>query len=320
MRRTELDTTDPDMARQWIADAYTEVAPRLSGDLADFRMRVTSLVTDRFRIDDLVHTMRGETDTAPYQSLVVHRVRSGCSRTAMGSRSTTCRAGDISLMDPCRAGTSAWDPIDLESVALDLRGVQVVGAELSGLPADRVRFGLCEPLDGALRSYWARTVDHVRYHVLVDEQVVASPLVRAEAFRQLATAALAAFPNSALDALHDPLGPPPGNGDPATVRRAIEFMDANAHREIDITQIAAAARIGPRGLQHAFRRHRGQSPLEYLRMVRMDAAHRDLQDADPTRGDTVGAIVAKWGFANPGRFAVDYRRVHGRSPSDTLRR
>ena len=35
--------------------------------------------------------------------------------------------------------------------------------------------------------------------------------------------------------------------------------------------------------------------------------------------DTVAAIALHWGFANPGRFAVDYRAAYGRSPSQTLR-
>ncbi|MHC1559020.1 helix-turn-helix transcriptional regulator [Actinomycetospora sp. C-140] len=320
MIRTEVETTDPEVAREWIADAYTEVTPRLSGDVTDFRMRVTSLVTDRFRIDDLVHTMHGEAGTAPYGGLVVQRVRSGGFRTTMGPHSVTREAGELAVMDPWRPGTTVWEPLDIESVVLDLRALQTVGAELSGLPPERVRVELGVPLSEALGSYWARTVEHVRRHVLVDDEVLAAPLVRAEAFRQLATAALAVFPNSALETLGDPCGPLAGGAEPATIRRAVEFMDANAHRDIDITQIAGAARIGTRGLQHAFRRHRGQTPLEYLRTVRMDAVHRELQAGDPTRGDTVGAIVAKWGFTNPGRFAVDYRRVHGYSPSDALRR
>ena len=318
--RSEVETADPEVARQWIADAYTEVSPRLSGDLADFRMRVTSQVTDRFRIDDLVHTTSGEAGIAPYRSLVVHRVRSGRHRMTMGAQSIDRGTGETGVMDPWRPASMTWEALEIESVALDLWNLQAVGAELSGLRPDQVRFGLGVPLSGPLAAYWARTVDHVRRHVLADDAVVAAPLVRAEAFRQLATAVLAVFPNSALDALDDPLGPRAGSADPATIRRAVEFMDANAHRDIDITQIAEAARIGPRGLQHAFRRHRGQTPLEYLRSVRMAGAHRDLRAADPSRGDTVGAIVAKWGFTNPGRFAADYRRVHGCSPSATLRR
>jgi transcriptional regulator GlxA family with amidase domain len=131
---------------------------------------------------------------------------------------------------------------------------------------------------------------------------------------------LLSFPNTALHALSDPLQSGPGAAEPATVRRAMDFMDANAHREITLTQIAQAARIGPRALQMAFQRHRDQTPMHYLRQARLQGVHRDLQAGDPTRGDTVAEIAARWGFRHGQRFAGHYRDVYGCSPSDTLRR
>jgi AraC-like DNA-binding protein len=50
----------------------------------------------------------------------------------------------------------------------------------------------------------------------------------------------------------------------------------------------------------------------------MERAHLDLQHAQP--GDTsVAALAARWGFTHLGRFAVEYRRRYGHSPSQTLR-
>jgi len=103
------------------------------------------------------------------------------------------------------------------------------------------------------------------------------------------------------------------------LRRALDYIDEHAGEDIGVEEIAAEARIGARGLQMLFRRHRDTTPLAHLRQVRLTRAHADLQAADPTAGDTVGAIAARWGFANAGRFSVEYRRVHGRSPSETLR-
>lgn len=108
--------------------------------------------------------------------------------------------------------------------------------------------------------------------------------------------------------------------EPAVVRRAAEFIDANAHRKMSIVEIAEAARISTRGLQVAFRRHRGQTPVAYLRQVRMEGACRDLMAGDPQRGDTVSCIARRWRLTNPGRFAAAYRHVYGCPPSNTLRR
>jgi transcriptional regulator GlxA family with amidase domain len=127
------------------------------------------------------------------------------------------------------------------------------------------------------------------------------------------------FPNNAVAALDE--RPAPGTrAEPATVRRAVAFIDANAHRPIGLADIAEAARLSARGLRRAFRRYRGCTPLHYLRQVRLAGAHRDLQAGDPTRGDTVPIIAARWGFTHAGTFSADYRRIHGRSPSQTLHR
>lgn len=108
-------------------------------------------------------------------------------------------------------------------------------------------------------------------------------------------------------------------GSPATVLRAVEFIEVHASREIGLVEIAAAARLGTRALQLAFRAHHDVTPLEYLRRVRMARAHADLQQADPTFGATVGAVATRWMFTNPGRFAGQYREIYGSSPGGTLR-
>ncbi|WP_433802171.1 helix-turn-helix transcriptional regulator [Actinomycetospora sp. CA-084318] len=124
---------------------------------------------------------------------------------------------------------------------------------------------------------------------------------------------------AALVAPHHDARPAAEPAEPAALRRAVEYIEAHAGEDVTLDEIARAARIGPRALQLAFNRHRGGSPMAYLRQVRLLRAHRDLEAADPTQGDTVAAIAAQWGFANPGRFATMYRESYGISPSRTLR-
>jgi transcriptional regulator GlxA family with amidase domain len=105
---------------------------------------------------------------------------------------------------------------------------------------------------------------------------------------------------------------------PQTLRGAIEFIHENAHRDIGLSDIAAALNVTPRSVQYMFRRHLATTPLEYLRRVRLDRAHRDLQAADPAV-DTVMEIAGRWRFAHPGRFSMAYKEAFGRPPSRTLR-
>ncbi|WP_102145011.1 helix-turn-helix domain-containing protein [Mycobacterium hubeiense] len=109
-----------------------------------------------------------------------------------------------------------------------------------------------------------------------------------------------------------------GDGQPPVLRRALALIHDKADAEIGLCDIAAAAGVTPRAVQYMFRRHLGMTPLEYLKRVRLDRVHRDLQAADPSV-DTVSAIAGRWGFTHAGRFSVAYRQAFGTAPSATLR-
>ena len=86
-----------------------------------------------------------------------------------------------------------------------------------------------------------------------------------------------------------------------------------------MAEIAVAARVTPRALQAGFRRHFGDTPTGYLRRVRLERAHRELQAAGPASGLTVKAVACRWGWASHSRFAVAYQQRFGVPPSRTLR-
>ncbi len=108
------------------------------------------------------------------------------------------------------------------------------------------------------------------------------------------------------------------NSHPPLLRRALSYIHDNAHHDITVSDIAAAVNVTPRSVQYSFRQHLQTTPLEYLRRVRLDRAHRELQSADPSM-DTVMAIAGRWGFGHAGRFSRIYKQAFGTSPSQTLR-
>jgi transcriptional regulator GlxA family with amidase domain len=105
---------------------------------------------------------------------------------------------------------------------------------------------------------------------------------------------------------------------PETLRRAIGFIHENAHLDVGLGDIAAAIGVTPRSVQYMFRRHLSTTPLEYLRRVRLERAHRDLLAANPAV-DTVMEIAGRWRFSHAGRFSIAYREAFGLPPSRTLR-
>jgi AraC-like DNA-binding protein len=134
-------------------------------------------------------------------------------------------------------------------------------------------------------------------------------LLAAELERHALMMTLSAFPTTFSDALRRPAQ---RAGAPASVRRALTYIDENAHRAITIDDVAAAAFISTRGLQYAFRRALDITPAEALRRARLEGARRDLRGGN---GPSVGEIARRWGFSNSTRFTAAYREAFGALPS-----
>ena len=312
--RYQWSSTDPEEATEHLRATYADFRPpRIPAEGFSFWTRHAE--AGPLAVSHLRHTGPFRSCIEPPPSLlVVQTLGGGPYHVVDGGREVS---GTLQLSPTWSSYDTGWEDVTVQVVSLAIDEVARVGAELSGLEAPAVSFTSAAPISSALADYWCRLSTHVHDEVLGSDALMAEPLVRANIVRGLAVALLATFPNTALDALSRPGGA--DGAEPATVRRAVQFMDAHANEDIGLADIADAARIGARSLQLAFRRHRDTTPLEYLRRVRLEGAHRDLLDADPTRGDRVEAIAARWGFAHPGRFSVVYRGHYGRSPGATLR-
>jgi AraC-like DNA-binding protein len=124
---------------------------------------------------------------------------------------------------------------------------------------------------------------------------------------------LLGLPHSHTQRLHrQKVGAAPGN-----VRRAEEFMRANAGTPLTITEMAQAAQCSIRALQVAFQRFRGTTPMAALRRLRLDEARAEILRAGRT--ESIARIAAGHGFSTPSRFAQLFRRTYGVYPSDALR-
>jgi AraC-like DNA-binding protein len=154
-----------------------------------------------------------------------------------------------------------------------------------------------------------RTILHARFQLARQrfEQLTARYDALQARFRELSEAAAEAQ------------APPAAPAVPATLRRAVALIDTRAMHDVTLDDLTAVAGVSARALQEAFRRHFDTTPLGYLRDVRYEHAHHDLLAADPTSGDTVAAIAARWRFTHLGRFARGYRCRYGVLPTHTLR-
>jgi AraC-like DNA-binding protein len=188
----------------------------------------------------------------------------------------------------------------------------------AGAPGHRpgpVRLTGHRPHSPAAARQLGQTVGYVRDHVLTAPGLADQPLVASTAAQHLAAGVLAAFPTTAST---DPTATDRNDARPATLRRALAYIDDHAGEPVTVADIAAAAHVTVRALQYAFRRHLDTTPLAHLRRVRLAHAHDDLRAADPLDGTTVTDVAARWGFFHAGRFAGLYRSAYGHPPHRTL--
>lgn len=104
----------------------------------------------------------------------------------------------------------------------------------------------------------------------------------------------------------------------STVKTVKKFIDLQWGQPLNVTDLAQAANVSIRTLFKHFKAACGCTPLEYLKLVRLNNARAMLQMAN--KSTTVLGIALKCCFQNPGHFARDYRLAFGERPSETLER
>jgi transcriptional regulator GlxA family with amidase domain len=102
------------------------------------------------------------------------------------------------------------------------------------------------------------------------------------------------------------------------VAQAEAIAAANAEEPLSIPAICRALSISQRTLRKAFRSVHGQSPSRGLRVLRLNRARQALLSVDAETA-RVTEIAICFGFVELGRFSVEYRKLFGESPSQTLR-
>ncbi|MGQ5265259.1 AraC family transcriptional regulator [Micromonospora sp. ZYX-F-536] len=309
-------TTDTDEAHAYIRRAFLDVTVRFSGegrDGAGLRTVATGLAD--IDVTRLHYSARTQLQTAPGGDLNITHMMSGHFTVARGKDEYRLRSGEVALMLPDQPMDADFDDIDAFIARLPRALLEEVAHSQSGISGADLRFDSYRPISATLGRHWTRTLSHLTRSVLSDPALMANPLIAGNTRHLLAATALAVFPNTSLDAGLRATG----KVTPQALRRALAYIDDNAEQPITVEQVAAAAGVHARTLQLAFRRHRDTTPMQYVRQVRLERAHRDLQAADPGTGVTVTMIAKRWGFTHLGRFGTDYRAAYGSSPSHTLR-
>lgn len=313
MRNLVFESDDLGATEEFLNSAYTRMRIGSNGP-EKIRTRIRRDVLGAVNFDQLALGFDMAYDAQPLGRVCLVTVHTGrIDENYHGAGTDTFTSGQTGLLTPhdlpysgtirnSRYDITMFDPAVLDRVAIAGDGpVRVTGHR---------------PVNAAAGHRLRRTIAHLQ-QVAADPHTAASALVAATAADYLAATVLATMPTSAV---REPDAVDRHDAHPETVRRAVAYLESHLAENIAVTDVAAAAFVTPRALQLAFRRHLRTTPLEYLRRLRLAAAHEELVGGSAGDGLTVAAVARRWGFSHPGRFAVAYRAAYGCAPGATLRR
>ncbi len=116
-----------------------------------------------------------------------------------------------------------------------------------------------------------------------------------------------------------PIGSPPSACkrplEPYVLKCADRFILDHIGEALAVNRLAKHCGVSLRTLEKTFTDFRGLTPVAHIRNMRLDRAHRGLQESDAT----VGEIAARFGFRSSTTFALEYRKRFGMAPSRTKR-
>lgn len=103
------------------------------------------------------------------------------------------------------------------------------------------------------------------------------------------------------------------------VARVQAYLQAQPLATPSVTDLCELTHVSRRTLQYCFEQVLGLSPLQYLRLMRLNAVRRLLL-VGLEEGDTIAQLAARYGFWHAGQFSADYKGLFGEPPSATLAR
>ena len=220
---------------------------------------------------------------------------------------------DVHLLMPDRHfHLEAVDGCRLLAVCLDSDQVSDYALRLSGSPGPhgaegRPRMPLSTPMQLTLVRELAQLWSDVRRSGIP----ATSDIDLAEREDALITAYLLATQGTKPDY------PSLRRRDAALISRAEEYLCAHLTDPVSRAALADATGVSIRTLSRCFTKRWGTGPMGFLKARRMEAAYRDLLGAEP--GETsVTEVASRYGFIQFGKFAGEFKRAFGESPSATL--
>lgn len=233
-----------------------------------------------------------------------------------GHRETTSADERGIVLNPTQRNTVRWDP-QAEQLILKIPRSSLeshLGNLIGRSVAEVVDFDFGLDLTTGAGRGLVRAVEFLAAELNRPDGLAEIPLAREQLEAFVMTQLLYAGRHQFSDALAAP-GEVVRFGRLAPV---IRYMEANADEPLTPHQLARVGYMSVRTLHASFQQTFGESPMSYLRRLRLDHVRSELLSSDPGTV-RVTDVAMKWGFYHQSRFAQQYRERFNELPSATLR-
>ena len=321
MDAIRLHVTEPDQAREICGRVYYPHRLTVLHDPTGFAMSLSALNLGSVAVGLLRYAGEVCLETAELETgYEVNVPLSGRLLTSSGPAEVYATPDTAALYRPdARTRLQGWaDGGELFGLKIARPALEARLADLAGTPVRGVvRLGPSLDLRaGAGLRWWA--LARALAALTADPD---GPLAQPMVVRPLVDSVLAALLYAADHPYRAALAAPCPRAGTAAVNRAVDLLEAEPDKPWTVVDLARGVGLSTRALQYGFAAQVGQSPMAYLRQVRLQRADADLRAAASVghgAGRGVAAIASRWGFTNFGRFAAAYRARYGRTPSETL--
>ncbi|HEU5038368.1 MAG TPA: AraC family transcriptional regulator [Nocardioides sp.] len=313
----QLRIDDPGAASELVSRAYLPVRVTPPRDHHGFLMGLTEVRMNRMTAGIVSLDTPARLTSSMAENVHLNLTLHGRSVwRGHGADPIVADAGSGALYNPGQAADSLWSEA-CEQLCLMIPP-EVLETELETLTGRSLRAPLHFvpelSLDGGLTRLLTPTLRLLAAELHHPNSAVHLPATGRHVEGLVLDGLLLGQRHSHSDLLHRPAPAAPG-----PIARAVELIQEDPELPWTSVGLASEVHLSVRALQDGFRRWHGQTPMTYLRDVRLRAVHQVLTAARPGTV-RVQDVALRFGLMHPGRFSTCYREKFGESPSATLAR
>lgn len=246
--------------------------------------------------------------------------RKGYADIEYGGKHIQITPSQWSLLSPVEPVFIGWSPdCELLEIKIERVALEAMLADLAGVSVVKpIEFDLAFRREGGRAASMFQLVSYICNQL----ELPRSPIGSSAACTRLEDFLLAMVLESQRHNYSEVMnerGSCAGELPPKFIQRAIEYIVSHADETVRLADIATASGKSVRVLNAGFRKYQHLTPMEFLRNRRLDNARAALEKAADS-SVTVTQIAHQWRLHHLGRFARNYKRRFGESPSTTLKR